>query len=777
MTLSTGAQFGFYEIRRPLGSGGRGVVYDAWDTRLQRPVALKLLLQTDREPAASSKQLVREARAAAALNHPNVCTIYEVGEIDGTPFIAMELIEGQTLHATLGRGPLAPPRVCRLGRQLADALAGAHAAGVIHRDLKSANVMVTSEGHIKVLDFGIARRLSGPSEATRTDTTTDTLAGTLPYMAPEVLRGHPPTTQSDIWALGIVLYEMIAGRRPFVGDTNASTSAAILRDPLPPLPADTPHGLARVVNRCLEKEEASRPRTANEVALALDIADPMPLAPTVLPEQRRRHRIGVLWTLTAVTMIAAAGGMVWRSRPAGGPTGPVDAIAVLPFANLSGDPDQEFFSDGITEAVITDLGKISALRVIARGSVMQYKTKPKPPAETARELGVDALVNGSVLRVDDRVRITVQLIAPEDGRVLWSDRFEGDTRDILALHADIATAVAQQVRATIGPSEAQQLASPYSPDPKAHELYLLGRYHAYRKNPESATKAVEYLLDATRVDPGFALAHAALAEAYRLREIWGGAGIGAFAEESRDAATRALNLDARLPEAHFAMAIVLSQRDWNWAAAETEFRRAIEGRPSLSDAHAEYSFYLQGLGRFEEAIAAVRRATALDPLSPDHLSQEGRAFFRARRYDEALDRFGRALELDPNFGSALTRLIDTYLVMGRFKDVEKYLQKRGDALGNAWSQTAQLYAKTGRIPEARALLAKVERGGTAAGGAGTSGALVLMALGDYDHALDHLERIVRRRQLTAFSLRDPRFDPIALSPRFRQILKTMNLPE
>jgi len=777
MALSIGAQLGSYVIRRPLGSGGMGTVYEAWDTRLERTVALKVLSSADFDPARSSTQLLREARAAAALNHPNVCTIYEVGEIDGTPFIAMELVEGRTLQAEITQGAIASPRVCRLGRQLADALAGAHAAGVVHRDLKSANVMVTSEGQIKVLDFSIARRLTGPSEETRTETVTDVLAGTLPYMAPEVLRGLAPTAQSDIWALGIVLYEMIAGRRPFGGDTGAATTAAILRDPLPALPADTPNSLASVVHRCVEKDPSSRPRTAREVALALDIAGTMPASNGSLLRPRRWRRADVLWALAVVAIAAVVGTTVWRSRTVVGLTDPVRAIAVLPFANLSGDPEQEFFSDGVTEAVITDLGRISALRVIARGSVMQYKTKPKPPAETARELGVDALVDGSVLRVGDRIRITAHLIAPTDGRVWWSDRFDRDARDILSLQSEIATAVARQVRATIAPSEAKQLASSYSPDPKAHELYLLGRYHVYKKNPDSAKKGVEYLLEATQIDPGFALAYAALAEAYRLREIWGGVAIGTFAEEGRAAATRALQLDPALPEAHMAMAILLAQRDWNWAAAEAEFRLAIDGGPSLADAHAEYAPYLQGLGRFDEAIASARRARALDPLSPDYLSQEGRSLFRARRYDEAVDRFRRALELDPNFGSALTRLIDTYLVMGRFNDAEDYLQKRRDVLGEARVQTAQLYAKTGRISEARRLLSAQEREGSVAGGVGVASALVLLALGDHDQALDRLEQAVRSHRMLAFSLRDPRFDPIASSPRFKQILKSMNLPE
>jgi TolB-like protein/Tfp pilus assembly protein PilF len=471
----------------------------------------------------------------------------------------------------------------------------------------------------------------------------------------------------------------------------------------------------------------------------------------------------------------AAASVAWRLRAGPGLDRPATAIAVLPFDNLSGDPDQEFFSDGMTEQVIVDLGRIKALRVIARGSVMHYKAHPKPPAAAAKELGVGALVDGSVLRVGDRVRVTAQLIAPDDGRVLWSDSFDRDARDILAMQAEIATTIARQVRATVAPDEARSLAAAYSPNPKAHELYLLGRYHAYRKNPQSAKKSVDYLVEATRLDPGFALAYASLAEAYRLREIWGGVAGESYAEESRRAANQALALDPALAEAHLAMAIFYSQREWNWSAADAEFARAIAARPSLSDAHAEFSFHLQGLGRYEEGVAAARRAVLLDPLSPDHLSQHGRALFRARRYPEAIESFKKALEIDPNFGSALSRLIDVYLVTGQYAAAEPLLQKRREALGEASVQAAQLYAKTGRLTEARALMMSSRN--AAGGGIGFGPALVAVALGQHDEALDSIERAVRARRLTAFSLRDPRFDPIVSSPRFRQVLRDMNLPE
>jgi TolB-like protein/Flp pilus assembly protein TadD len=475
-----------------------------------------------------------------------------------------------------------------------------------------------------------------------------------------------------------------------------------------------------------------------------------------------------------VAAVAIAAGM-WTGRPASvaAVTGPVDAIAVLPFANLSERAGQEYFADGVTDAIITDLAKITTMRVIGRGSVMQYRTRPKAPADVARELGVDALVDGSVVHAGDRVRISAQIVAPADGRVLWSEQFERDTREILALQSDIARAVAVQVRATLAPGASQQPAASAT-NPEAHELLLLGRYHAYRKNPESGRKAIEYLQQALAIDPNYAAAHASLADAYRLIEIWGGAGVGTFADESRAAARRALALDAGLAEAHMVMGVLLSQRDWKWEEADLEFRKAIELAPSYSDAHAEYGFFLQGLGRYEAGVDAVRRAVAIDPLSADHWSQLGRNLFRARHHDEAIRACERSLELEPNFGSGLSRLIDVYLVVGRFQDVETLLDKRRDTLGSAAGQTAQLYALTGHRDRARALMGQLEQRNVAGG---IAGAFTYIALGEHDRALDSIEALVNQRRMQAFAIRDPRLDPIVGSPRFARILETMNLPK
>ncbi len=790
MALSAGARLGVYEIRGSLGAGGMGVVYRAWDTRLRREVALKLLgptAQTARggepwpevagvDPTARARFL-HEARAAASLNHPHICTIHEVGDEDGVPFIAMELVAGETLQAIARRGPLTAERVCRLGRQLADALEHAHAHGIVHRDFKSANVIVTPDGRAKVLDFGIARRALAPaSDATRTETMADasgTVSGTLAYLAPELLQGHPAGVQSDIWALGVVIYEMIRGRRPFAGATASELTAAILRDPVLPLPAGTPAGLARVVARCLAKEPADRPAHAGEVSLGLEVADTSAVVAPAAAGRRRGAPVAALAVAAIIAVAGAAGLIAWRSWSAPAAlANKVEAIAVLPFENLSRDPEQEFFSDGMTDALITDLGKISALRVISRGSVMQYKARPKPPADVARELDVDAIVQGAVLRAGDRVRITAQLIDPSDGRLLWSDRYERDLSDVLALQSEIASAVAGQVRASIAPEESSRLRATRRVDPKAHELYLLGRHHTYRMNREGLTKAVDYLLEARRIDPDFALAHAGLAEAYYWSELWAGFGLGALHKEMRTAAEGALALDDSLAEAHCAMAQILSNREWNWAAADAEFRRAIELTPSLAEAHAGYAFYLQALGRHDDALEAAGRATALEPLSPYQLAQEGRVLYRARQYEKALQRYSRALEIDPSYPPALSRMSDVYLALGRFAEAEAYVKQLQHVSGQfEWRQTAQLYAMTGRSREARALIDKVE----AESVTGSDVAWVLVALGDYDAALDRLERSVRERQIQPFALRDPRLDPIAASPRFHAILRSVNL--
>ena len=765
--MDPGSRFGPYEILGPLGAGGMGAVYRATDTRLRRDVAIKLL--NPASGAVDATRLLREARLAATLNHPHVCTIHEVGEVDGTPFMAMELVGGETLQAVVQRGPLDADRLCRIGGQLADALEHAHAHGIVHGDFKSANVMIAADGRAKVLDFGIARRVAaGASDATRTATVDDAQsshAGTLGYMAPEQLSGGEPSVKSDIWALGVVLYEMASGRRPFSGDTRAAVAATILRDTPPALPTTVPPGVVRLIERCLCKDPGERPSRAGEVAMGLSVID---TRNTALPSAKSRPLVVIAAAALVLAVIGGALLLRWRG---GAHLPAVNAIAVLPFDNLSRAADQEYFSDGMTDLLITELSKVGALRVTSRGSVLQYRSRPKATADIARELGVDALVQGAVLREGDRVRITVSLVNPLDGRLLWSDHYERDVKDVLGLQSDIATVVVRQVRASIAPDEARRMQPAAARDARAQDAYLLGRYHLLRKTPQDLKQALTSFQDAIGIDPQFAAAHAGLADTYEETEIWGGAGVGTLTREIKEAAQQALALDNSLAEAHVAMAAAFT-REWNWAAAGEALRRAIALNSSLVDAHQQYSFYLQTIKHEDEALAEAHLASVLDPFNVDVLSNEGRVLFRARRYEESLAVYLRATEIDPNFPPVVSRLLEDYIALGQLDKAERQLE-RIKAINSTFTirATAQLYGKQGRTAEARALLGQAQ----AVSVSGIDVAYVLMAIGDYDAALGQLEQAVKDRSILPFGLRDPRFDPVSASPRFAAILKAVNL--
>ncbi|HEV3140754.1 MAG TPA: serine/threonine-protein kinase, partial [Vicinamibacterales bacterium] len=454
MALSFGARLGPYEILARLGAGGMGEVYLAFDTRLQREVALKVLAGSD---ADALLRLTREARLASKLTHPGICTVFESGEIDGQAFIAMERVAGPPLSELVGRERLSPDRVMRLGAQMAEALAHAHEHGVVHRDFKSGNVIICPDGRIKILDFGIAIRSGAEGRALTREATAsvdrgDSLAGTLAYMAPEVLRGETADARSDIWALGVVLFEMTCGRRPFAGSSPYDLTSAILTKDAPDLPG-APAGLQSVVRRCLAKSPGERYQRASEVQAALEAIGSTRESEVVAPRRRAIRRDAALAALVmAVGIIVAIAFVGWPSRRNGGPPAAparIRAIAVLPLANLSGDASQDFFADGMTEALITDLARLKGVDVISRTSVTQYKGTQKPLRQIARELSVDAVVEGSVIRAGDRVRITAQLIEGATDKHLWANDYDRDARDVLALQRDVAGAIAREVHATL----------------------------------------------------------------------------------------------------------------------------------------------------------------------------------------------------------------------------------------------------------------------------------------------------------------------------------------
>ncbi len=711
MPLSPGTRLGPYEILAPLGAGGMGEVYRAHDPRLGRDVALKIL-PDDVAPDESARQrLIREARVAAQLNHPHICTIYEAGEADERAYIAMEAIDGRALDRLIEADGLPAETAIRYGIQLADALDAAHARGVVHRDLKCANVVITSDGRVKVLDFGLARRLgavAGDSERTRTVTASQTLVGTPRYLAPEVLRGAEADARSDLWALGIVLYEMASGRGPFHGASMIELGAAILHEPPAPLPRHVPRGLAAIIERCLAKDPARRYRSAGEARAALEgVEVRADEASGVRPSTiARRPASRWVWAVATLILIAAGVALVagLRTRRGSGQrAGRILAIAVLPLDDFSRDPAQQFFADGMTDELITTLAQISTLRVTSRTSVMGFRGTVLPVREIARRLGVDAVVEGSVQRAGDRVRITAQLIRAATDEHLWAQSYERDLRDVLALQDEVAGAIAQEVKArtavrTVSAAaggHAAQHGTSRSVSPRAYELYLRG-FEAYRRwqKPSDRT-AAQYLRQAIAIDSTYAPSWAALGLVY----IDEPGQFGTRADDvgqARRFIDRALALDPDLGLAHEAKGEIAFRQDWNWALADRELRRAIELSPNLFEAHHMLSHLMMALGRERDSFREAGAALALDPLNTDATLHMGWVYLATGQLERAVRQFRATLQLDPGFSEAYRFLATTNVLLGRYDDAVA-AQNRAFDLSGIVDSTSRVISLRSRL--------------------------------------------------------------------------------
>ncbi|HEV8075300.1 MAG TPA: protein kinase [Candidatus Acidoferrum sp.] len=679
-----GQRFGHYLIEQKLGEGGMGVVYRARDEKLRRDVALKFLGVLPAGGSASHENVLQEARAISALNHPNICTIYEVGEIDGKPYIAMEYVEGRPLTMEISSTGMALDQVERYGMQLADALGHAHSRGIIHRDLKSANVIVTPQGRLKVLDFGISRRLDtgqGGSETTRFDKSWEsqhTFTGTLPYVAPEVLKGEDGDTRSDIWSLGVLLYEMAAGRRPFKGGTAFELSAAILRERAPLITPPLPPILQSVIDRCLDKDPGQRYQSAGEVRAALEAATTSSRTHDYFTVMAQRdgnsapsHATRNL-TLVAFALLIAAGFGYWlygksASKRKTVTVGAIQSVAVLPLENLSGDPTQDYFAEGMTDALITELSQIKKLRVISRTSVMQYRHTQKPLQEIAQELNVDALVEGSVVRSGDRVRISAKLMQTNVEGALWADNFERKFTDVLALQSDVATAIARGIQVELSQPELTALSRSRSVVPEAYEAYLKGRYEAEKRTPEAFQDAERYFQKAVATDDTFAAAYAALADTYLNMSNYQMAPAGTLIPKAKEAVQKALQLDDRLAEAHTSLAAI---RLWHLEGGEieSEFQRAIALDPGHAQSLHWYALYLAAIGRKEESIREIKLAREIDPKSLIINANVGFLYYLAGDYNHAEEAEKNTIRMDPSFSTAYSYLGQIYVAKKQYPE-------------------------------------------------------------------------------------------------------------
>jgi len=793
MPLALGARFGTYEILARVGAGGMGEVWRARDTRLDREVALKVLPAATLTDDTARARLLREARMASRLNHPHVCTIHEVGEAEGQAFIAMELVEGQSLAARLSGGALPLEQVLLYGQQVADALAHAHEKGVVHRDLKCANVVLTAEGRAKVLDFGLAKRLAGEdlSEATTAEhdtlTSPGTLAGTLAYMAPEQLRGKPADARSDIWALGVMLYEMATGRRPFQGSTGFALSSAILNEPPPPLPSTMPGELRSVVERCLAKEPGQRYQRAGEVRAALETVRsggtlPLPRPAAPAPSRRFWLAAAAALLLLAVVLALDVGGL--RRRFLGGPGTPTRAVkmAVLPFANLTGDPEQEYLSDGVTQEMIARLGRLhpESLSVIARTSVMRYKKTDTPIDQIGRELGVDYVLEGSAQREGGRIRISVELIQVRDQTQLWAEAYEREFAGILALQSDVARKVAGALALKLLPAEQARLANVRTVDPEAYEAYLKGS-QAWTKMTKGDLDAAEgHFTMALGKDPTFAAAQAGIAWVWACRNQLGFAPLSEAGPRTREAAQKALSLDDTLAEAHYVLATVKTWVYWDLPAAGEEWKRAVKLDPNYAEGLAAYSHFLAIMGRTDEAMVQVDRAVSLDPFNVMIHTFRAVDLLFVRRFDEAAAGFRKALAMEPGSPAAIQGLAWALAAKGMEREalagIKDYCRivygmRDVDSLLDRGFAEGGFAGATRRGADALALRA-------AQGGAMPFDvAHMYLFAGEKTLALDWLERAYEARDPALPYLRLPLFDPLRSEPRFQALMRRMGLPQ
>ncbi len=811
-------KIGHYRIIEKLGQGGMGEVYLAEDTRLKRKVAIKFIPEELDTNEQATGRLIREAQAAATLDHPNICAIYEVGECEGGNFIVMQYVEGETLAERNRRKQLDLRETLRAAVQVADALGEAHSRGIIHRDIKPQNIMVTARGHVKLLDFGLAKVVQQGS-LLESGAATETLLsepgmiiGTVPYMSPEQVRGEPLDGRSDIFGLGVVLYEILAGRRPFFNDSRAATISEILTREPPPLARysdNVPPEMQRIISKALCKDVEERYQTAKD--LRVDLKNLMGelafedklersfsgdasaatavmrrgvstsgivIAPTGFAVGAVRKRVMLLGAVALVVAVAAV--VSYFFLAAG------DSLAVLPFTyssadqKIMADPDREYLSDGITESIIDSLSQLPKLKLIARNSVFRYKGKETDAQAVGRELGVRTVLVGTITQRGDNLIISPELVRVSDKIRIWGHTYERKVSDLLAVQSQIAQDISENLRMKLTGANRELLSKNRTNSADAYQSYLKGRYQWNKRTEEGFKNGIKYFQQAIQLDRKYALAYSGLADCYMLLSDYGFSPPSHGYPEAKGPVLTALAIDDSLAEAHTSLAGMNAGYYWDWAEAETEYKKAISLNPNYSTAHHWYALYLSFVGRMDEALAEIRKAKELDPFSLPISKDYGVILFFSRRYDEAIKQFQKTLEIEPNYLMVYTYLAEVYMAKGMQREAIAEME-RVHALApdeaEITSVLGQAYALAGRKEEALQIAEKLSRLEKESQFLSKELAILYVWLGDKDRAIEILKNGVEKRHAVVTEIKvDPRLGNLRADPRFAELVRRIGLP-
>src|SRR6266436_3658750 len=833
--VSVGARLGRYEIHSQIGAGGMGEVYLAQDTTLDRRVALKILPADLAANQDRMRRFVQEAKAAAALNHPSIAHIYEIGESDGTNFIAMEFVDGQTLREKIHQEKTELRVLIKYLLQVAEGLAKAHGSGIVHRDLKPDNIMITHDGHAKILDFGLAKLVEtggpglgqsqgdeAPTAVMQQHSVSGMIMGTVGYMSPEQAQAKPVDQRSDIFSFGCLLYETATGRKPFAGDSIVDTLHKIIHDPAPAItdfnPSASPE-LQRVIRKCLAKEPEKRYQTIRDTANDLEeLLEEMKgtsdiersvapsssatasSAPASTDDHMRAQSTGSVseqpassaeYVITGIkqhklavmiALVALVGGAVGlflylharTTRVA------IESIAVMPFVNESGNADVEYLSDGMTETLIKSLSGLPGLDVKPRSSVFRYKGKDTDLQTVAKALNVQAILNGRVAQHGDQLTLSLELVDIQKNSVIWTEQYQRKQSDLVSLQSEIARDVSTKLKAKLSGAEETKVTKSATADPEAYQAYLKGRYYWNRRTAENLTKAIEQFKSATDRDPNYALAFVGLADCYAVLNEYAGTPTSETLPQSKAYAERALSIDSQLAEPHATLGIV-NEYSWQWGEAEKEFKRAIELNPNYPTAYHWYSIYLKAMGRNDEAAAMIKRAQELDPLSSIIGVNVSRMYGLQNNHDASIANSLKVIELDPNFGPAYEYLALSCLKRGRHAEAIAAAEKAvglTNRSGISLGGLGHVYEVVGKRAEAIDIIKELEEKYTRKEAIGAYLAAVYVGLGDKDKAFEWLEKDFQARNGKLSEIRwQIQFEPLRDDPRFKDLLKRMGLPE